>query len=77
MVTVDLAALFERVSPFCRSTVEGAGSLCVEQHEGEVTVAHLLREMSCEHVVHGTRVGRACTMRLGGERSLDAEDCSV
>ncbi|AXM98857.1 Clp protease N-terminal domain-containing protein [Pseudomonas plecoglossicida] len=42
MITVDLAALLERVSPFCRITVEEAGSLCIEHHQGEVTVAHLL-----------------------------------
>jgi len=42
MITVDLAALFERVNPFCRRAVEEAGSLCIEQRAAEVTVAHLL-----------------------------------
>ncbi|MNT95310.1 hypothetical protein D3C72_2371640 [compost metagenome] len=37
MITVDLAALFERVNPFCRRAVEEAGSLCIEQRAAEVT----------------------------------------
>ncbi|HHX6847527.1 type VI secretion system ATPase TssH [Pseudomonas aeruginosa] len=42
MITVDLAALFERLSPFCRQAMEEAGSLCIGQRGAEVTVAHLL-----------------------------------
>ncbi|MDH4556046.1 type VI secretion system ATPase TssH [Pseudomonas sp. BN417] len=42
MITVDLAALFERLSPFCRNAVEEAGSLCIGQRGAEVTVAHLM-----------------------------------
>ncbi len=42
MITVDLAALFERLSPFCRQALEEAGSLCIGQRGAEVTVAHLL-----------------------------------
>ncbi|HCD7567386.1 type VI secretion system ATPase TssH [Pseudomonas aeruginosa] len=42
MITVDLAALFERLSPFCRQALEEAGSLCIGQRGAEVTAAHLL-----------------------------------
>lgn len=42
MITVDLAALFERLSPFCRNALEEAGSMCIGQRGAEVTVAHLL-----------------------------------
>ncbi|HCL2747185.1 TPA: type VI secretion system ATPase TssH [Pseudomonas aeruginosa 449A] len=42
MITVDLAALFERLSPFCRQAMEEAGSLCIGQRGAEVIVAHLL-----------------------------------
>ncbi|HCJ4810367.1 type VI secretion system ATPase TssH [Pseudomonas aeruginosa] len=42
MITVDLAALFERLCPFCRQAMEEAGSLCIGQRGAEVTVAHLL-----------------------------------
>ncbi|HGW5375644.1 TPA: type VI secretion system ATPase TssH [Pseudomonas aeruginosa] len=42
MITVDLAALFERLSPFCRNALEEAGGLCIGQRGAEVTVAHLL-----------------------------------
>ncbi|HCE7029510.1 TPA: type VI secretion system ATPase TssH [Pseudomonas aeruginosa] len=42
MITVDLAALFERLSPFCRQALEEAGSLCIGQRGAEVTVVHLL-----------------------------------
>ncbi|MFD2640567.1 type VI secretion system ATPase TssH [Pseudomonas japonica] len=42
MVTVDLAALLERLSPCCRQALEEAGNLCIVQRGAEVTVTHLL-----------------------------------
>jgi len=73
MITVDLAALLERVSPFCRSTVEEAGSLC----GGGLGRRRVLGVVGQEGVVKAMNLAYSYTMRLGGERSLDAEDCSV
>ncbi|WP_095156268.1 type VI secretion system ATPase TssH [Pseudomonas sp. Irchel 3E13] len=42
MITVDPAALLERLSPCCRQALEEAGNLCIDQGGAEVTVMHLL-----------------------------------
>ncbi|OLS63975.1 type VI secretion system ATPase TssH [Pseudomonas putida] len=42
MITVDPAALVERLSPCCRQALEEAGNLCISQGGAEVTVVHLL-----------------------------------
>ncbi|MDR0277964.1 MAG: type VI secretion system ATPase TssH [Paucimonas sp.] len=42
MITVDPAALIERLSPCCRQALEEAGNLCISQGGAEVTVAHVL-----------------------------------
>ena len=45
MVTVDLAALLQRLHPVGRHALEEAGSLCIGQRGAEVTVAHLLYKL--------------------------------
>ncbi|AZD86904.1 ClpB protein [Pseudomonas chlororaphis subsp. aureofaciens] len=45
MVTVDLAALLQRLHPVGRHALEEAGSLCISQRGAEVTVAHLLYKL--------------------------------
>lgn len=42
MITVDPAALLERLGPCCRQALEEAGNLCIGQGGAEVTVPHLL-----------------------------------
>lgn len=45
MVTVDLAALLQRLHPIGRHALEEAGSLCISQRGAEVLVAHLLYKL--------------------------------
>lgn len=45
MITIDLAALLERLHPVCRHALEEAGSLCISQRGAEVTVGHLLYKL--------------------------------
>lgn len=45
MVTVDLAALLQRLHPVARHALEEAGSLCIVQRGAEVTVTHLLYKL--------------------------------
>ncbi|WP_373980624.1 type VI secretion system ATPase TssH [Achromobacter sp. JD417] len=42
MISIDLAALLDRLHAVGRHALEEAGSLCIRQHGAEVTVAHLL-----------------------------------
>ncbi|MFW3899690.1 type VI secretion system ATPase TssH [Pseudomonas bharatica] len=42
MITVDPAALIERLNPFCRQALEEAANLCIAQGGAEVTVVHVL-----------------------------------
>ncbi|EHC5874204.1 type VI secretion system ATPase TssH [Salmonella enterica subsp. enterica serovar Eastbourne] len=45
MVTVDLAALLQRLHPVSRHALEEAGSFCIGQRGAEVTVSHLLYKL--------------------------------
>ncbi|MFK1566634.1 type VI secretion system ATPase TssH [Pseudomonas aeruginosa] len=42
MIRIELAAVFDRLSPTCRQALEEAASLCISQQGAEVIVPHVL-----------------------------------